>query len=54
MSMIVSALYGLMVPKVLHGLRLDPKVAAGPVVLMMADVTTLIVYLGLGTVILLN
>ncbi|WP_432797126.1 CBS domain-containing protein [Poriferisphaera sp. WC338] len=53
LSMVASALYGLMVPKVVHGLNLDPKVAAGPVVLMMADVTTLIVYLGIGTLILL-
>ncbi|QQE12217.1 magnesium transporter [Planctomycetota bacterium] len=53
LSMVVSAIYGLMVPKILHALRLDPKVAAGPVVLMMADVTTLIVYLGFGTLILL-
>ncbi|QDU34157.1 Magnesium transporter MgtE [Poriferisphaera corsica] len=53
LSMVVTALYGLLIPKLLHALNLDPKVAAGPVVLMMADVTTLIVYLGIGTAILL-
>ncbi|MEX0886718.1 MAG: magnesium transporter [Phycisphaeraceae bacterium] len=48
-SMLVSAMVGLGMPIALHALRLDPRVAAGPVVLMLADVMTTAVYLGLAT-----
>lgn len=48
-SMVISASLGTAIPALLHLLRLDPRVAAGPVVLMIADVTTMIVYLGLAT-----
>jgi magnesium transporter len=52
-SMTASALLGIGLPVSLHALRLDPKVASGPVVLMMADIITTAVYLGLGTWLLL-
>jgi magnesium transporter len=48
-SMIFSALFGALFPIILHLLKLDPKVAAGPVVLTMADVITVIIYYGLTT-----
>jgi magnesium transporter len=48
-SMIVSALFGAIFPIILHVLKLDPKVAAGPVVLTMADIITVIIYYGLTT-----
>ncbi|MFC2049081.1 magnesium transporter [Chlamydiota bacterium] len=54
MAMVFSALFGALFPIVLHSMRLDPKVAAGPVVLMMADVLTIALYLGLNTFILLH
>lgn len=52
-AMMVSALFGALFPILLHVLHLDPKVAAGPVVLMMADIFTISIYLGLNTVILI-
>ena len=51
-AMLFSALFGAIFPIVLHAMRLDPKVAAGPVVLMMADILTITLYLGLNTFIL--
>jgi magnesium transporter len=48
-SMIASAIAGLSVPVGLHLFRLDPRIASGPVVLMLADVVTTAVYLGLAT-----
>ena len=38
-----------MVPSVLHALKLDPKIAAGPITLAIADVLTLTLYFGLAT-----
>jgi magnesium transporter len=44
----LSAGLGLVVPLVLRLLRLDPRVAAGPIVLAGADVLTILVYLNLA------
>jgi magnesium transporter len=44
-----SALFGICMPILLHHFRLDPKVAAGPVVLMIADILTTAIYLGVAT-----
>ncbi len=52
-SMMCSALFGALFPIILHILSLDPKVAAGPIVLMMADIITFAIYLGLSTWILI-
>ena len=49
LSMCAAATFGLLIPVLLHALKLDPKLAGGPVVLTLADVVTTIVYLGLGT-----
>ncbi len=51
-AMVAAALFGAIFPILLHALHLDPKVAAGPVVLMMADVITITIYLGLSTLML--
>lgn len=51
-AMICSALFGALFPIFLHTIRLDPKVAAGPVILMVADVLTVAIYLSLNTFIL--
>ncbi|NGX60667.1 MAG: Magnesium transporter MgtE [Chlamydiae bacterium] len=52
-AMMCAALFGGFFPIILHALRLDPKVAAGPVVLMMADVFTIAIYLSLSTLLLM-
>jgi magnesium transporter len=38
-----------MVPIGLNRLKLDPKVASGPVVLMIVDILTTAIYLGIAT-----
>jgi magnesium transporter len=43
---------GLSVPAVLHALKLDPKVAAGPLTLALTDVCTLLIYFSLAAVLL--
>ena len=48
-SVTISGTIGAAIPLLLHAKRLDPKVAAGPVVLMFADVITTAIYLGLST-----
>lgn len=47
-SMVVAALLGTLTPILFHALRWDPKVAAGPIVLTLADVVGLSIYLGLA------
>lgn len=47
-SMLAACLIGLVVPATLHRFKLDPKIAAGPVSLAMADILTLLVYLNLA------
>ncbi len=43
-----ACLFGLTVPTILHWLKLDPKIAAGPVTLALTDVCTLLCYFGLA------
>jgi magnesium transporter len=43
-----AALFGLAMPILLRLLRLDPRVAAGPIALAAADVVTLLLYLNLA------
>jgi magnesium transporter len=51
-SMLAACLIGLSVPALLHRFKLDPRIAAGPVSLALADVFTLLVYLNLATFVL--
>ncbi|HSX11300.1 MAG TPA: magnesium transporter [Chlamydiales bacterium] len=44
-----SAIFGIIVPIGLNRLKLDPKVASGPVVLMIVDILTTAIYLGIAT-----
>jgi magnesium transporter len=44
LSLISASLFGLGVPSVLHRLKLDPKIAAGPITLALADVFALLIY----------
>jgi len=53
-SVTITGVIGAAIPLILHQRKLDPKVAAGPVVLMLADVITTTIYLGLSTLWLLH
>lgn len=45
----ISAVFGIGVPIALNRMKLDPKVASGPVVLMIVDIIATAVYLGIAT-----
>jgi magnesium transporter len=45
----LACLLGVCVPALLHALKLDPKIAAGPITLAMTDVLTLLLYFSLAT-----
>lgn len=47
-----ACLFGLSIPALLHALKLDPKIAAGPVTLALADLFTLLVYFSLAALLL--
>lgn len=49
---ISAAFWGLSVPAILHKTKLDPKLAAGPITLALTDITTILFYFGLATLIL--
>lgn len=49
LSVATAALFGTLVPALLHLAQRDPKVASGPVVLAMTDLATMFWYLGLAT-----
>ena len=49
LSLCSACLVGLSVPTLLHALRLDPKIAAGPITLALADIFTLLFYLILAS-----
>lgn len=48
-SMIVTATFGVLTPVIVHSFRMDPKIAAGPLALMFADIMATALYLGLAT-----
>ncbi|PWB70277.1 MAG: magnesium transporter MgtE [Holophagae bacterium] len=52
LTLAAASLFGLSVPTLLHALRLDPKIAAGPVTLALADVCTIVIYFMLATALL--
>jgi magnesium transporter len=52
LSMLIACLIGLTVPTLLHRFKLDPRIAAGPVSLALADIFTLLIYFNLATFIL--
>ena len=47
-----ACFFGLTIPAVLHAMKLDPKIAAGPITLAFTDVVTLVAYFGLATIVL--
>ena len=52
LSLVSAALLGLAVPSLLHALKLDPRVAAGPVTLAFTDLATLAIYFTSATLVL--
>ena len=52
LSLITACLFGLTVPSVLHWLKLDPKIAAGPVTLAVTDFVALLLYFGIAALVL--
>ena len=52
LAMLMACLIGLTVPTMLHRLKLDPQIAAGPVTLALADICTLLFYFNLAKFIL--
>ena len=52
LSLCMACFLGLTVPTILHALKLDPKVAAGPVTLALTDIFTLLFYFGTGALLL--
>ena len=48
-SLFTACLVGLSIPSLLHALRLDPKIAAGPLTLALADLLTLFFYLSIAS-----
>jgi magnesium transporter len=48
-SVAISGTFGLIFPVLIHKTKLDPKIASGPVVLMLADILTTSIYLGLAS-----
>lgn len=47
-SVIVSAIIGVLIPFGLKSIKLDPKIASGPIVLMLVDAITTSIYLSLA------
>jgi magnesium transporter len=47
-SLFAASVFGLTVPALLHVLKLDPKIAAGPITLALADVVAVAVYFTLA------
>lgn len=52
LALCAACFFGLTVPSVLHALKLDPKIAAGPLTLALADLTTVLVYFSVAALLL--
>jgi magnesium transporter len=51
-SLVMACVLGLSIPTLLHALKLDPKIAAGPITLALTDIITLLFYFSLGAAVL--
>ncbi len=49
LALCAACLFGLSIPAALHALKLDPKIAAGPVTLAFTDIFTLLFYFGIAS-----
>ncbi len=52
LSLIAACVFGLSVPAFLHWLKLDPKIAAGPITLALSDIVTVLFYFNLAALLL--
>jgi len=52
LALSAACFFGLSVPALLHALKLDPKIAAGPVTLALTDIFTLLFYFSLAALLL--
>jgi magnesium transporter len=52
LTVCAACLFGLCIPALLHRLKLDPKIAAGPVTLALTDIATLLSYFTLAALLL--
>ena len=52
LALCAACFFGLSIPALLHALKLDPKIAAGPVTLAFTDIFTLLFYFGLARLLL--
>jgi magnesium transporter len=52
LALCAACFFGLSVPAMLHALKLDPKIAAGPVTLALTDISTLLFYFSLAALLL--
>ncbi len=52
LSLVTACIFGLSVPSLLHWLKLDPKIAAGPVTLALTDSCALLFYFGTAALVL--
>ncbi|MCJ7662881.1 MAG: magnesium transporter [Desulfobacterales bacterium] len=52
LALLAACFFGLSIPSLLHALKLDPKIAAGPVTLAIADIFTLLLYFGVAALLL--
>ena len=52
LALCAACLFGLSIPAVLHALKLDPKIAAGPVTLAFTDLFTLLFYFSIAALVL--
>ena len=52
LSLLTASTFGLSAPALVHALKLDPKVAAGPIALALSDLCTIFFYLGIASLLL--
>lgn len=52
LSLVTACLFGLGVPSLLHRYKLDPKIAAGPITLALADFIALVIYFSAASIVL--
>ncbi len=51
-SIFSACVIGLTVPSIIHALKLDPKISAGPITLALADISTLAIYFTIASLVL--
>ena len=50
LTVCAACFFGLAIPSLLHWLKLDPRIAAGPITLALTDIATLLFYFNLAVV----